>query len=185
MLTGCLWMSNQLIKSPHSDYGDVMMGTMASEITSIAIVYSTISSGADQRKYQSSAPLGLKCKMILSQLTWEANQPLVGAELTKLIKSRSIRHRSDIVGSMSSRCQSDGLCYLGTIPLCHQLETFSALLALCAENSLVTGEFPSQRPVTWSFDVFCEPRLNKRLNKQSWGWWFETPSHSFWRHFNA
>ena len=24
--------------------------------------------------------------------------------------------------------------------------------------------------------------LNKRLSKQSWGWWFETPSHSLWRH---
>ena len=36
----------------------------------------------------------------------------------------------------------------------HQAETFSALLALCAGNSLVTGEFLSQRPVTRSFDVF-------------------------------
>ena len=34
------------------------------------------------------------------------------------------------------------------------METFSALLALCAGNSTVTGEFRSQRPVTWSFDVF-------------------------------
>ena len=36
------------------------------------------------------------------------------------------------------------------------------------------GEFPTQRPVTQSFDVFSDPRLNKRLSKQSWGWWFET-----------
>ena len=33
------------------------------------------------------------------------------------------------------------------------MEAFSALLALCAGNSLVTGEFPTQRPVTRSFDV--------------------------------
>ena len=40
------------------------------------------------------------------------------------------------------------------------------------------GEFPAQRPVTWSFDVFFDLRLNKRLSKQSWGWWFETlPRH--------
>ena len=38
----------------------------------------------------------------------------------------------------------------------HQMETFSALLAICAGNSPVTGEFPSQRPVTRSFDVFFE-----------------------------
>ena len=41
------------------------------------------------------------------------------------------------------------------------METFSALLAICVGNSLVTGEFPSQRPVTRSFDVFCDLRLNK------------------------
>ena len=52
-----------------------------------------------------------------------------------------------------------------------QMETLSALLALCAGNSPVTGEFPAQRPVTRSFDVFFDLRLNKRLSKQSWRWW--------------
>ena len=49
----------------------------------------------------------------------------------------------------------------------NQLETFSALLDLCVGNSPVTGEFPSQRPVTRSFDVFFDLRLNSRLSKQS------------------
>ena len=40
----------------------------------------------------------------------------------------------------------------------HQMETFSALLAFCAGNSLVTGEFPSQRPETRSFDVWVNNR---------------------------
>ena len=39
-------------------------------------------------------------------------------------------------------------------------------LALCAGNSPVTGEFPAQWPVTRSFDVFFDLRLNKRLSKQ-------------------
>ena len=65
------------------------------------------------------------------------------------------------------------------------METFSALLDLCAGNSLVTAEFPAQRPVTWSFDVFFHLCLNKRLSKQSLGWWFETPSRPLWRHCNA
>ena len=47
------------------------------------------------------------------------------------------------------------------------------------------GEFPAQRPATRSFDVFFDMRLNKRLSKQSWGWWFETPSCSLWRHCNV
>ena len=44
------------------------------------------------------------------------------------------------------------------------METFSALLAICAGNSPVPGEFPAQRPVTRSFDVFFDMLLNKRLN---------------------
>ena len=64
----------------------------------------------------------------------------------------------------------------------HQMETISALLALCAGNSPVAGEFPSQRPVTRSFDVLFDLCPNKRLGKQLWGWWFETPVGSSWRH---
>ena len=67
----------------------------------------------------------------------------------------------------------------------HQMETFSALLAICAGNSPVPGEFPTQRPVTRSFDVYFDLRPNKWLSKQSWGWWFETLSCSLWRHRNV
>ena len=66
----------------------------------------------------------------------------------------------------------------------HQMETFFALLVICAGNSPVTGEFPVQRPVTRSFDVFFYLLLNKRLSKQWWGWWFETQSRPSWRHIN-
>ena len=44
------------------------------------------------------------------------------------------------------------------------METFSALLALCARNLPVTGAFHSQRQVTRSFDVFFDLHLNKRLS---------------------
>ena len=49
----------------------------------------------------------------------------------------------------------------------HQMETFSTLLAFCAGNSPVPGEFPAQRPVTQSFDVFFDLHLNKWLSKHS------------------
>ena len=45
------------------------------------------------------------------------------------------------------------------------METFSALLAPWAGISTATGEFPAQRSVTRSFDVFFDLRLNKRLSK--------------------
>ena len=48
----------------------------------------------------------------------------------------------------------------------HQMETFSALLALCDAE-------------LWCF------LWSKRLSKQSWGWCFETPSHPLWRHCNV
>ena len=68
---------------------------------------------------------------------------------------------------------------------CHQMKTFSALLVLCAGKSPVTAEFSSKRPLAWSFDVFFDLHLNKRLSKQSGGWWFETPYCCLWRHCNA
>ena len=67
----------------------------------------------------------------------------------------------------------------------HQMETFSALLVICAGNSPVTNEFPAQRKVTRSFDVFFDLRLNNWLSKQWWGWWFETPFRPLWRHCNV
>ena len=67
----------------------------------------------------------------------------------------------------------------------HQMETFSALLAFCAGNSPVRGEFSTQRPVTRSVDAFFDLHLNKQLSKQSQGWWFETPSCSLWRQCNG
>ena len=46
---------------------------------------------------------------------------------------------------------------------CHQMKTFSALLSLCAGNSPVTSDIPTQRPVKRSIDVFFDLHLNKRF----------------------
>ena len=52
------------------------------------------------------------------------------------------------------------------------------------------GEFtgprwiPHKKPVTRSFGVFFDLRRNNRLNKQSWGWWFETLLCPLWRQCN-
>ena len=56
------------------------------------------------------------------------------------------------------------------------METFSALLVICEGNSPVTVEFPTQRPVTRS--LIC-------IWINGWGWWFDTPSRSLWRHCNV
>ena len=50
------------------------------------------------------------------------------------------------------------------------METLPALLAICARNSPVPGEFPVQSPVTRDVDVFFDLHPIKRVSKQSWGW---------------
>ena len=74
------------------------------------------------------------------------------------------------------------LVYNGVSWWRHQMETFSVFLAFRAGNSPVIGEFTTQRPVTRSFDVFYDLRLNQQLSKQLRLTWFETPSRSLWRH---
>ena len=66
---------------------------------------------------------------------------------------------------------SNGIFFRVTGPLCGEITG--------------PGEFPAQRPVTQSFGVFFDLRLNERLSKQPWGRWFETLSWSLWRQCNV
>ena len=153
---------------------------MASQITDVSIVCSTVCSGGDQWKHQYSASLAY-----VRESTGDRWIPL-----TKGQYSGKCFHL------MTSSCKIAALytvsCYdqprYNEIQLYTELHVswwrhpFSALLAICGGNSPVTDEFPAQRPVTRGFYAFFDLRLNKRLRKQSWGWWCETPSHSPWRH---
>ena len=76
------------------------------------------------------------------------------------------------------------------------METLSALLALCVCVCVCVGgggggihQSPVNSPHTdqWcgALMFYFDLRLNKRLSKQSWGWWFETPSRSLWRRCNG
>ena len=64
------------------------------------------------------------------------------------------------------------------------MKAFSALLAFCAGNSPVTGEFPAQRPVMRNFDVFFDLRPNQQFSKQWIRRWFGTLLRSLWCHCN-
>ena len=97
-------------------------------------------------------------------------------------------HNGQCFTNASACMTNDTLKHVFMYPLSwwwrHQMETFSALLAICAGNSPVSGDFPAQRPVTKRFDIFLDLRLHKRLSKQSRGWWFETLSCPLWRQCN-
>ena len=76
----------------HNHYGDVTMGTIASQITSLTIVYSTVQSGADQRKYQSSASLafvrGIPRGPVNSPHKWPVTRKMFPFDDVIMIKHR-------------------------------------------------------------------------------------------------
>ena len=106
-----------------------------------------------------------------SQFYWQYD----GSRLGICISSFSHAYAVNVMGVIVEEAwdmmtSSNGNIFRVTGPLCGEFTG--------------PGEFPTQRPVTRSFDVFLDLRLNKRLSKQWWGWWFETPSWSLWRHRN-
>ena len=92
--------------------------------------------------------------------------------------------------------QPDHVFPWGRIPTTYNIEKDDSMMTssngnifrvtgpLCGEFTGL-GELPTQRPVTRSFGVFLDLRMNKRSSKQWWGWWFETPSWSLWRQCNG
>ena len=76
-------------------------------------------------------------------------------------------------------------CTLGLSWWRHQNGNIFRVTGHLCGNSPVAGEFPTQWPVARRFDFFFDVRLIKRLSKQSWGWWSETPSHTLWRQCNG
>ena len=98
------------------------------------------------------------------------------SNICRTLAGNKIVDHSDVVGASPvgaapTTTSSNGDIFRVTDPLCGK--------------SSVTDEFPTQRPVTRSFGVFFDLRLNKRLSKRPRGWWFETPSWPLWRHDNA
>ena len=89
-------------------------------------------------------------------------------------------HCIDIFKAVARACRRPGLIMMTS----SNGNIFRVTGPLCGEFT-GPGEFPTQRPVTRSFDVFFDVRLIKRLSKHSRGWWFETLSHPLWRHRNV
>ena len=191
-------------------YPDVIMGAMASQITSLTIVYLTFYSGADQRKQQSSLSLafvrGIHRWPVNSLHKWPSNaenvsiwwchhdevmQPCLYFKdsggiffaATHLVSGRLFRHRS----KETSKFRISGFC-VGNSPVTCDFST-QIILPLSMMTSSIGSIFCFTGPfcefTSHSFDVSFDLRLNKGLSKQSWGWWFETSSVSLWHHCNG
>ena len=136
------------------------MTTMASQITSITVVYSIVYSGADQRKHQSSASLafvrGIHRDRWIPRTKgqWRGKYfhmlrnhvPLSMITIVNAKHSGIILHKNSVQDGYQKYSRKwKNISYFVTPWWRHQMETCSALLALCAGNSPLTGEFPSQR----------------------------------------
>ena len=104
----CLWYWSRLpVYFPRIQYGDVIMSTMASQITSVSTVYSTVCSNADQRKHQSSAPLAF----VRGIHRWPGNSPHKGPVTRKTFPFDDVimllqGYRSTLTTAKSSTCES-------------------------------------------------------------------------------
>ena len=163
------------------------MSAMASRITRLTIVYSAVYSGTDQRKHQSSALFELYTftleifrnhyKIIsLSVFTWDL------IPLNSICPSWGHLAGGSFPGTRQGAWGMWNNVYIPCTMVAWSNENIFCVTGhFCRE---FTGEFPTQRPVTRSFDVFVDLHLNKRLSKQSCGWGIETPSRPLWRHSN-
>ena len=126
-------------------------------------------------------------QQLLVHVTKCTRKPILGGEngLTHIRPIRCAILRDGVTGCNPIRLPTGNLWHGWCTPWLfyawwrHQMETFSALLAICAGNS------PGHQSVTRRSDVFFDLRPNKWLSKQSWGWWFQTLSCSLWRHRNG
>ena len=125
-----------IIMDPH--YNDVIMGAIASQITSLTIVYSTVYSDADQRKHQSSASLAFVRgidRAVNSPHKWPTTRKMFPFD--DVIMGASVSIPASVVRSLADKHIPERCGILVSINRTvawwrHQMETFSASLAICA-----------------------------------------------------
>ena len=122
------WPSVTVIDILH--YDDVIMGAMASQITSLTIVYSAVYSGADQRKHQSSASLafvrGIHRSPVNSPHKWPVTRKMFPFD-DVIMKQHVFREIS-----YSSTWRTCDKCGIGTRKRCYDVK--NTYLILCALN---------------------------------------------------
>ena len=174
-------------------YNDVIMGAIASQITSLAIGYSTAYSGWDQRKHQSSAWLafvrGIHRGPVNSPHKWPVMRKkfpfddviiVIFATHPYWIKFSSALvhlHGNECYGEINKfthvareaeRVGNNAILPHDVIQWKHYPRYWPCLRGI---HWTVTGGFPSKRPVTQNFEVFFNLCLNNQLNKQTRRWW--------------
>ena len=164
------------------------MGAMASQITSLTIVYSTVYSDADQRKHQSSASLAF----VRGIHRGPVNSPHKWPVMRKMFPF----HDVIMIGlgdKLSTKYNQTQGCHIWALYIqCYWTQKNQYMMKppngtiFCVTGPL-WGESTGHRWIPlkgqW-LDVFFDLRLNKRLSKQSRRRGFAMPLRSLWRHCN-
>ena len=185
---------SQLYSHRTKHYSNVIMGAIASQITSFTTVYSTVYSDADQRKHQSPASLdfvrGIHRGPVNSPHKWPVTRKMFPFDDIIMIIAERLMTRSmistDQLGLSILKGPSCAIKQISKIftqwwgpevPRWEWLPTIW-LVQYISRIQIKMSLLPV-------FDVFFDLRLDKRLRKQWWGWWFETPSRPLYCHYNA
>ena len=142
-------------------YIDVIMSAMASQITGASIVYSTVVQA--QIKENIKAPRHWPFR----GMSWRpVNSPPPPPPHTHT-------HTHTYIQSYTNNAENVSIWWHHDV-----------ILSLIGKARFIVALGGSNQ-FKLRGDVFFDLGPDKRLSKQSWGWWFETPSHSLWRHRNV
>ena len=108
-----------------TQYGDVIMAAMASKITGVLIVYSTVCSGADQRKHQSLTPLAF----VRGIHRWQVNSPHIGPVTRKMFPFADVIMHPESCPDWPC-CSRTQMCFNMWSTLCFVLISLKELLRL-------------------------------------------------------
>ena len=200
-------LQNLIRGKKNGHYNDVIKIPMASQITSVSILSSSVCSGADVRKHQSSVSLAF----VMGIHRWPVNYPHTGPVTRKMVPFADVIMvpylftltttwlLSSGIKPVSVFCVQHKNCstvfgvytdlnvVTDLVPWWrHQMEAFSALLAICAE--IHRSPVNSTHKCQWHRGLMISlisVWINGWVNNRDRGWGFETPSRSLWRHYNA
>ena len=115
-----------------------------------------------------------------------------------IVRGTGATNNAQMMHNAMGLLQYFACCFFALVKLCSVREYCTCSMTLYHDDVIKWKHFPrywpfvrgihrspSQRPVTRGFGVFIDPRLNKRLNKPSRPWWFDTLSRSLWHHCNG
>ena len=152
-------------------YNDVIIGSMASQITSLIIVNSTVYSGTDERKHQSSASLAF----VWGIHGWPVNSP------HKWPVKRKMFPFDDVIMVTINARITGGIC----IKTSWHRKAFHFAVPLWVESSMWIHGPLVDSPYKWPVMSSCAISLLLTVEQSVCCQWYEKVMTFIWRHYNV